>query len=230
MEPSLTELAYRQIEERIVTLQLAPGQGLSEGALVEALGIGRTPVREALQRLAREGLVIIQPRRGLVVSEIDVKSQLDLLMVRRELERLMARLAARRASDEDREAFTRIANGMRTAAAQEDDVTFMRFDRELNLLIATACRNTYAKRSMELTHGLSRRFWYVHYKEVLDLPLCARLHAELAEAICSRHQRQAAAASDRLIDYIEEFTRAAFDALDGQPSPARARRSRPAAS
>ena len=95
---SLTEAAYREIEERIVTLVLRPGEVLSEGVLVEALGIGRTPVREALQRLAREGLVVVIPRRGVMVSDIDVKSQLELLVVRRELERLMARLAAERAN------------------------------------------------------------------------------------------------------------------------------------
>ncbi|MGI9410186.1 MAG: GntR family transcriptional regulator [Hyphomicrobiaceae bacterium] len=211
-QPTLTEVAYLEIEERIVTLDLLPGEALSEGRLVETLGIGRTPVREALQRLAREGLIVVLPRRGILVSQIDVKAQLELLMVRRELERLMARLAAQRASDDERETFGDIARGMRAAAAIEDDVTFMRLDRELNQLVAAACRNDYARSAMELTYGLSRRFWYVHYKQVLDLPLCARLHAELAEAIESGRQRAAASASDRLIDYIEEFTRAALDA------------------
>lgn len=209
---TLTERAYQEIEERIVTLQLPPGEILSEGILVDALGIGRTPIRESLQQLAREGLVVIMPRRGVVVSDINVKNQLELLKVRRELERLMARLAAQRSTTADREIFQAIAQGMREAAKKIDDVAFMRLDRELNLHIAETCRNDYAQRAMSLTHGLSRRFWYVHYKQVLDLPLCARLHAELAEAIQSGKQREAAAASDRLIDYIEEFTRASLEA------------------
>lgn len=218
---TLTETAYRELEERIVTLQLTPGELLSEGQLVEALGIGRTPVREALQQLAREGLVVVMPRRGIAVSEINVSNQLELLKVRRELERLMVRLATERASDGDRERFRDIADGMRTAARQADDVAFMRLDRELNLLVSEACRNEYAQRAMSLTHGLSRRFWYVHYKRVLDLPQCATLHAELADAIHAGHEEQAAAASDRLIDYIEEFTRASLD----QPVDFRARSS-----
>src|SRR5687767_1581994 len=81
---SLTDRAYTEIEELIVTLQLAPGSVLSEQMLSERLAIGRTPIREALQRLAREGLVMILPRRGVMVSAIDVKSQLRLLEVRRE--------------------------------------------------------------------------------------------------------------------------------------------------
>ncbi|MEM7749082.1 MAG: GntR family transcriptional regulator, partial [Pseudomonadota bacterium] len=160
---TLTDTAYEELEERIVTLQLRPGETLSEGQLVEALGIGRTPVREALQRLAREGLIVVMPRRGIAVSEIDIKKQLELLKVRRELERLMVRLAAERSSDEECQQFNDLAKDMRTAAKQKDDVAFMRLDRELNLLVSQSCRNEYAQRAMALTHGLSRRFWYVHY-------------------------------------------------------------------
>src|SRR5215831_5167229 len=95
-DASLTEKAYREIEEQIVTLRLQPGQILSESGLAKYLDIGRTPVREALQQLAREGLVTILPRRGVIVSEINIRNQLELLRVRREVERLMARLAAER--------------------------------------------------------------------------------------------------------------------------------------
>jgi DNA-binding GntR family transcriptional regulator len=209
---TLTEVAYRQIEERIVTLELLPGEVLSEARLVSTLGIGRTPIREALQRLAREGLVVIMPRRGVVVSEIDVKKQLELLLVRRELERLMARLAARRATNEEREHFARIAADMRESAEANDDVMFMRLDGELNQLLSETCRNAYAQGAMSLMQGLSRRFWYVHYKQVLDLPKCASLHADLADAIASGDEEAAALASDRLIDYLETFTRASLDA------------------
>ncbi len=210
---SLTDQAYGELEERIVTLQLEPGAVLSEATLAQQLGFGRTPVREALQRLAREGLVLIFPRRGILVSEIDVKRQLALLEVRRELERLMATRATQRASDEERDRFLAIAEGMEQASVANDDMTFMRLDRELNVLVAAACRNEFASRAMGLMHGLSRRFWYFHYKEVADLPLCARLHADLARSIWQRDATQAAAASDRLMDYIEDFTRASLDAM-----------------
>ena len=85
----MTEQAYRQLEEQIVTLRLKPGEFLSEYALAEGLAIGRTPIREALQRLAREGLVTILPRKGILVSETDPRKQLLVLEVRRELERLL---------------------------------------------------------------------------------------------------------------------------------------------
>jgi DNA-binding GntR family transcriptional regulator len=205
---TLTEQAYRQLEEQIVTLRLAPGEFVSEYALAESLAFGRTPVREALQRLAREGLVVILPRRGIQVSETDTRKQLLVLEVRRELERLLARLGAQRATDEQRRRFNDIADGMERAAKTNDDIAFMRLDRELNLLISAAAHNDYAARAMRSLHGHSRRFWYMHYKQAADLPLCARLHAAQARAIAEGAQKRAAEATDRLIDYTETFTRA----------------------
>lgn len=208
---SLTQQAYRKLEEQIVTLQLKPGAVISETALAQRLEIGRTPIREALQRLAREGLVVILPRRGILVSELDVRRQLKLLELRRELERLMARGASKRATKEERAAFQRIADGMREAAEQEDDITFMRFDSKLNLLLCRAARNEFVANAMSLTHGLSRRFWFQHHKEVGDLALCARLHADLAAAVAAGEPEPAGLASDKLLDYVESFTRATLD-------------------
>src|SRR5215813_6550161 len=95
---TLTERAYRLIEEQIVTLRLKPGDILSEQMLSASFDIGRTPIREALQRLAREGLVTILPRKGILVSDINPRNQLLVLEVRRELERLLSRAGAERAS------------------------------------------------------------------------------------------------------------------------------------
>jgi DNA-binding GntR family transcriptional regulator len=205
---TLTEQAYRQLEEQIVTLRLKPGEFLSEHALAEGLGIGRTPIREALQRLAREGLVTILPRKGILVAETDPRKQLLVLEVRRELERLLARLGAQRASEKQRASFLEIADGMDRAAKSNDDMAFMRLDRELNLLISEAAHNDYASRAMRFLHGHSRRFWYMHYKAAADLPLCARLHAAEARAIAAGDAKRAGEASDRLIDSTETFTRA----------------------
>src|ERR1700754_1725177 len=135
-DETLTERAYRQIEELIVTLELPPETILSEQSLAQRLGIGRTPIREALQRLARDGLVVILPRRGILVSQINLKTQMRLLEVRRELERLMARSAAERATAEEATTFAGIARDMRSASDKADDITFMRLDRALNDLVS----------------------------------------------------------------------------------------------
>ena len=205
---TLTEQAYRLIEEQIVTLRLKPGDVLSEQMLSATFKIGRTPIREALQRLAREGLITILPRKGILVSDINPRNQLLVLEVRREIERLLSRAGAERASGPQRNQFAAIAQGMDRAAKSNDDIAFMRLDRELNRLMIDAAHNDYAARSMKLLQGLSRRFWYMHYRDAADLPLCARLHANQARAIAQGNGEAAARASDKLMDYVENFTRA----------------------
>ena len=205
---TLTERAYRLIEEQIVTLQLKPGDILSEQMLSAVFKIGRTPIREALQQLAREGLITILPRKGILVSDINPRSQLLVLEVRREIERLLSRSGAERATKEQRKQLRDIAQGMDRAAKTNDDISFMRLDRELNQLMIDASHNVYAARSMKQLQGLSRRFWYMHYREAADLPLCARLHANQARAIAQGNGEAAARASDMLMHYVENFTRA----------------------
>jgi DNA-binding GntR family transcriptional regulator len=204
---SLTELAYAHLEELIVTLKLAPGAAVSEGELSVRTGIGRTPIREALQRLAREKLVSILPRRGIVVCPINVKEQLKLLEVRRELERLIARSAARRATGDERKRFRELVRDFEKSARSDDDVAFMRTDREFNTLCSAAAHNEFAAGAMSLMHSLSRRFWYIHYKQAADMPLTAKLHADIARAIADGDEERAVKASDRLLDAIEKFTR-----------------------
>lgn len=224
-DESLTDQAYRRIEELIVTLQLPPGSLLSEAELTERLEIGRTPIREALQRLAREKLVVILPRRGMFVTEINVHSQLRLLEFRRESDRLLARLAARRASLRDRTTLEEVANAMERAATKNDDAAFMREDMRLNNVVAASAGNEYAADSMKLWNALSRRFWYQHYKAVADMPFAARLHADLARAIAHADEDEAAKASDRLLDYLEDFTKATVEHPAPAHQPARRRTS-----
>ena len=209
---SLTDQAYRELEERIVTLRLQPGEVLSETTLSTQLEIGRTPIREALQRLAREGLIVILPRKGILVSEINPGKQLLVLEVRRELERLMARIGAVRRTEAERDGFLEIAAGMERAARDNDDIEFMRYDNAFNNLMATAGHNEYAVRAIGLMNGLSRRFWFVHYKETADMPHCARLHAAVARSIAEGDADAAAVAADQLVDYVETFTRATVGA------------------
>jgi DNA-binding GntR family transcriptional regulator len=181
---------------------------VSEAILSRRLGLGRTPVREALQRLAREWLVVILPRRGIVVSDIDPVRQLRLLEARREIERFLARSAARRATIDQRVRFRTVADGMDAAASVADDIAFMRLDRTFNLLVLDAAANEFAASAMSLMNGLSRRFWYMHYRQAADLPLAARLHAAIARSIADGDQDAAGRASDALVDYIQAFARA----------------------
>jgi len=207
---SLSHIAYNELEEAIVTLRLKPGEVLSETALSKQMNIGRTPIREALQRLAREGLVVILPRKGILVSDINPGKQLLVLEVRRELERSMARTASVRCTDAQLASFFEIAVGLEHAAICNDGVAFMRLDKAFNALFSNASHNEFAARTIGLINGLSRRFWYAYYKRTADLPRCARLHAEIARCIGNGDPDGAATAAENLVDYTEIFTRSTF--------------------
>jgi len=208
---SQTRQAYVEIERRIVSLELAPGQLVSENQLADALGLGRTPVREALKELAREGLVAILPKRGIMVAEIDVARQLRLLELRRVVERYVAEAAARRATAAERARFASLAEAMDRAEATADGEAFLELDAEFNQLILVATRNEYAAAAMKLTQGLSRRFWFAHYRGANNLRETIRLHARIARAIAERDPNGARDGLDRLLDNVEAFTRATLD-------------------
>lgn len=208
---TLGSQAYAQIEELIANLKLAPGQVVSENMLAVMLGLGRTPVREALQQLAREGLVVILPKRGIVISQIDVRKQLRLLELRRHVERCVVSLAARRADVQQRARFTGLAREMDAVVKANDGDAFLALDGEFNHLLLDSARNEYATSTMKLLQGLSRRFWYAHYRTAADLPETVRLHAAIARAIADGNEALAETALEKLLDNVEAFTRATLD-------------------
>src|SRR5262249_3697159 len=140
--------------------------------------------------------------QGILGSGINPRNQLLVLEGRSETERLLSRAGAERATNEQREQLQDIARGMDRASKANDDIAFMRLDRELNRLLIEAGHNDFAARSMKLLQGLSRRFWYMHYREAADLPLCARLHANQARALAQGDGDAPAPASDTLTSYV----------------------------
>jgi DNA-binding GntR family transcriptional regulator len=208
---TLADQAYRSLEELITTLRLAPGATVSEGQLAERVGMGRTPIREALHRLAREHLIVIMPRRGILVAPIDVAAQMRLLEVRRSVESMVAAAAARKASGAERERFAELARRFVASAERNDDVSFMRTDREFNDALIEIGRNEFAAAAMALMSGLARRFWFLHWRQAADMPLAARLHAAIADAVARGRPDDAIQSTGVLIDYLESFTRASLD-------------------
>lgn len=200
------QFAYRQIEEMIVTLALPPGSRISEKSISTQLGLGRTPVREALQRLAYERTITVLPRSGAVVSEIDVAEHFKLIEVRRELERILVGRAARLAEPEVRKRFEELAELFMQAAEQEDESIFLPTDAEFNALVAATARNDYAAGAMRPLQAQTRRFWYLYFRQVGDLEQVSLRHAEVASAIARKDESAAREASDRLVDYVEHYT------------------------
>ena len=207
---SLANKAYRLIEEMIATLELAPGSNITEKDLSERLSIGRTPIREALQRLAIERLVVAVPRHGILVTEINIPEHLALLETRRVLDRLIAVRAASRATPEQRDTLRDLAIKIVDAAAIPDAAEFMRVDGEADSILETASRNIFAVQATAPLHTHCRRFWFM-YRKHGDLTQSASLHSVLFRSVADADESAAATASDALLDYLVQFARKALD-------------------
>lgn len=201
-----SQQAYRALEELIVTLQLAPGSRISELSMSQQLGLGRTPVREAMQRLAREGSLTILPRAGAIVSEVEITDQFKLIEVRRELERVVIARAARLADASTREKFKALAVRFKRAAETNDEAVFIAADRDFNALTLIAADNKYAEMAMGPIQAQTRRFWFLSFNKFGDLEKVSSAHERIASAIAVNDEAESRKAFDMLIDYVEEYT------------------------
>lgn len=209
------QIAYRVLEEMIVTMKLPPGSKISEKGLNRSLGLGRTPLREALQRLANEGTVKILPRAGVIVSEIDMVDQMNMIEVRRELEKIIAGRAARLATDAQRDQFSQLALRFDRAADENDENIFIPADREFNALSVKAAQNKYVMYAITPIGAQTRRFWYLYFRRFGDLAHTSRLHSVIARCIVAGDEPGAREASDALLEYVEEYTRKTLRCLSG---------------
>ncbi|MBN9547696.1 MAG: GntR family transcriptional regulator, partial [Alphaproteobacteria bacterium] len=156
-EPAATR-AYRALEHMIVTLELAPSSFVTEGALIDRLGLGRTPVREAIQRLAWEGLLDIRPRAGIAVAPLHAGDWLRVLDARRGIEVVLARSAARFVTREAADLFHEAALAMQKAVISGNVLAFIQADKALDEALAIAADNPFAARVAAPLQSHSRRF------------------------------------------------------------------------
>ncbi len=206
-----TDVAFEAIEEMISTLELPPGSPIVEAAISETIGIGRTPIREALMRLMSNGLVVQQLRRGLFVSPIDLANHLDVIETRRVLERLIAACATRRATTAQRDEIAGWVKAMTSAAKAGDIAAYMKADHARVKVYHEASRNFSAINAMAPLVTQSRRFWYA-YQHTADIAQGVVHHQRMAKGIQNSDESEAVKAADGLMDYLEKFTR---DVING---------------
>lgn len=204
------DIAYDVLESMIVTLQLKPGAPIVEADLVQATGLGRTPLREALMRISTNGLIVQLPRRGLIVSDIELAEHLTLIETRRVLERLIAASAARRATPQQRKDILTYAKKMVAAAKKNDLQAYMQADQGLDHVSHEACRNPSAVVAVIPQVIKCRRFWYAFQHEG-DVEAGAQCHMMLARAIANGDPEAAISGAEALMDYLELFARKVID-------------------
>ena len=198
VQESATRRAYRMLERMIVTLELAPASVTTEGALIERIGLGRTPVREAIQRLAWEGLLEVRARAGLAVAPLHASDWVKIIDARRGVEAVLARAAARHATRETAQRFHNAALSMRKAVISGNVFAFLQADKALDEAMAEASDNPFAALVAAPLQTHSRRFWY-RYQADSGLAAAADRHMALIKAVLDGDGDAAAAESDRLM-------------------------------
>ena len=180
---SLSDRAYYRIRELIVTLELAPGSPVSERELMELLGVGRTPIREALRALARERLVDVYPRRGMFVSRVDVRDLAGLSEVRNTLEPHAAHLAAERATEADRARIDLLLEELAAVAADPSERVLIDLDQRIHRQIYDCTHNPFLATTLNEYYVLTLRIWFLALDRVARLGDAVREHRRLLEAI-----------------------------------------------
>src|SRR3954463_14810617 len=198
---SLADKAYHAIRDLIVSLELAPGAVIDERALIERLGIGRTPLREALRRLAQERLVEVYPRRGMFVTGVDVRQLARLSEVREVLEPEAARLAAERATDADLQELVALQAELDTAAGHR----LMDLDERIHRAVYRAAHNDLLEATLEQYYVLALRIWSIAIDRAHELEEAVEAHRALLEAIQSGDGERAA---DTMRAHVQDFEQA----------------------
>jgi DNA-binding GntR family transcriptional regulator len=187
---SLSEQAFQAIRRMIVTLELAPGAVVRDDLLQQQLGLGRTPIREALQRLVRDQFVTIIPRRGMYVSSIDVSELSTLYETRAILEPYVMRLACARGRSADWEA---MAAALARATAHSTSTELLEIDRECREIVWAAAGNRFLTDTLDMLYAQSDRLWHLYLADVAALDEVIAEHRAIHEALVAGDGERAAA-------------------------------------
>lgn len=193
------DLAEQRLRELLVTLAIRPGEPLVESTLMEQLGVGRTPLREACNRLAIDRLVVIHPRRGTFASDINIADLAALTDLRAQLEGLAAERAATRATPAERD---RLSALVRESTAGADPTAAMRHDHRVHEAIWAATHNPFLEESAARYHSLSTRIWYLFVDRLADVPDHVD---ELRPLVAHVVEGDATAARDLAVAHVRHF-------------------------
>ena len=187
---SLADRAYERLVRDITRLELAPGEVLAEKLLMERLGIGRTPIREALQRLAMEGLVLHLPNRGMFVSEISATSVQHIYEFRALIDGHAARLAASRADERDMDDLDKLHAALVDATERDDVDDYVAMDRLFYAVLARAAQNVYLAEVIPRIFNLHLRLWFFISKKMGGWHEIASSHEEMTRGVADAIRRR----------------------------------------
>jgi DNA-binding GntR family transcriptional regulator len=214
---SLSEQAYLEIRNKIVRLELAPGDVIKEENLQAQLGIGRTPIREALQRLARDQFVTVIPRRGMLVSGIDVMELSMLYETRALLEPYAMRLAAKRGRQDHWDEMARVLARAEEPGATNDDL--MKIDRRCHEIVWDAAGNRFLTATLDMMYAQSDRLWHLYIADVADMKHAVQEHGEMFERLAAGDGDAAAELCEKHVRGFDDEMNQAVRKRLGSPLP-----------
>jgi DNA-binding GntR family transcriptional regulator len=200
--------AYEIVRERLVMLDIRPGEPINDDRLAAELGFGRTPVREALKRLERDRLVIAYPRRGTFATAVDMTDLADISEIRKQLEPMAAARAARTASSESRARLTSLAEGIAGIDDTDDPREVLRHDVHVHREIYRASGNPHLETILVGLDAHATRIWCLFLDRLPDVASHVREHIGLLDAIVAGDEESAAALTLAHVTGFEQAIRA----------------------
>jgi DNA-binding GntR family transcriptional regulator len=191
--------AYSQIRERIITTALKPGSVIEEAELMVELGLGRTPIREALKLLEAERLVVVSPRRGIFVADVTLTDLRQIEEIRLELDSLCVRLAVQRMTSTQLEEMRRLVAELEQVAGEYSQADLLNLDRRFHALLREACHNRLLEAECKMFFNLSMRIWYLFVDRLTPESLAEDAFAEILAAVETKDVQRADRAMRRHI-------------------------------
>ncbi|WP_313815484.1 GntR family transcriptional regulator [Citricoccus sp.] len=206
-ELSLAEQAYRTLRDRLIMLDIAPGDPLQEVQLVSELGFGRTPLREALKRLETDHLVVSYPRRGTFATRVDITELAAVSEVRQLLEPLAARKAAENVDAEARDALNRARSGIDQLGSESSYRDVMALDLAVHRLVYRTAGNHHLEESLIRLDNLATRIWCVVVDRLPDVAGHIREHLGLLDAILEGDAGRAESIAEEHVRHFDAAVR-----------------------
>ena len=201
----LREIVYEELKRQILVGEIAPGTRMMEVELAEDMGVSRTPVREAIRKLEKEGLVTIEPRRGAYASDISIKDMVDVLEVRQMLEGMAASMAAQKVTEEEKLDFVEANSAYKNAVKKGNIDEIIRYDELFHQLIVSYSGNKTLNQLLSQVQELALRFRYIYYDDFSRYENMPVEHEEIEEAIISGDTQKAKVVAEEHVERLKKF-------------------------
>lgn len=201
----LREIVYEELKREILVGEIAPGTRMMEIELADEMGVSRTPVREAIRKLEKEGLVTIEPRKGAYASDVSIKDMVDVLEVREDLEAMAAAMAAQKVNEDEKQALIEATLEYKEAVESERTEDIIRCDEKFHQLIVNCSGNKTLVQLFSQVQELALRFRYLYYDDFSRYERMPMEHREIEEAILSGDYEKAREAAGEHVKKLKQF-------------------------